>query len=95
MKVFKKAGCGCLYLDANNATGEVLQIVVEPCCSDPDDVDFYFAGPCNRILPEKMTDDYVSYEEHMRVFNRINQLLLAGNKFETVQRLLGIPKEAR
>ena len=87
MKLFRKAGCGCIYIEVGEGQ-EGTQIVVEDCGGSDGSVWPFFSGPSNRIMPRNLGGEFISEEEHRRILNRINELLIAGDKFEMIQRLL-------
>jgi hypothetical protein len=87
MKLFRKAKCGCVYIEVGEG-GSGTQIIVENCAGSDGSVSPFFAGPSNYIQVENLVSEFVSDEEHTRIINRINELLIAGDKFETIQRLL-------
>lgn len=87
MKLFRKAGCGCIYIEVGNGWSGT-QIVVESCAGSDNSVSPFFAGPNEYIRAENLSGEFISEDEHRRILNRINELLIAGDKFETIQRLL-------
>jgi hypothetical protein len=84
MKIFQRAGCGCIIIPV-----DVTREITVDYCGESQGV--HFSTPGNQILPDNRTKAvWLTEEEHLQIFAQINQLIVAGRKFEDVTRALGI-----
>lgn len=89
MKVFQRAGCGCIIIPVD----EKSEIVVV-YCGESDGL--HFRGPEDAVLPEnRVKAVWLNGSEHEEMFKQINRLLHLGRKFEILQQTIGIPAEHR
>lgn len=63
MKLFRKAGCGCIYIEVGEGWSGT-QIVVESCGGSDGSVSPFFAGPSSYIRMENLGGEFISEEEH-------------------------------
>jgi hypothetical protein len=84
MKIFQRAGCGCVIIPIDTTR----EITVDYC---GESYGIYFSAPANQILPENRTKAvWLTEEEHLEILRQINELIVAGRKFQDVTRALGI-----
>ena len=84
MKIFQRAGCGCVIIPID----EELSITVN-YCGESNGVNF--SNPNTSVMPDNRRKAvWLTDSEHEEIFNEINRLIHQGRRFEALTQALGI-----
>lgn len=91
--MFRRFGCGCVYLitqvDADDDNYPTHGRLVEYCGGDDSDLKIgYEVKFDEKIMSWNLPGEPLSADESSKLFDRINQMISKGYRFQELQRIL-------